>query len=535
VPIKAKILNNFYWGGPLMKMKQYFLYLSILMSSSVFSENIDRAILDQYPGLYFDVQSNLYFINDKISFSIHPDKNEKYLDNVQYSVDNGPFKNYSGNIKFDKDGFHIVRFKAVDPVLNWSPTQNFRIYVDLTHPTSSSEWFGKTYANGVDLFVSGEAKLQLSAQDNLSGVSKIVWAQDNTPGINIFQDGKSFKEGVHTIKIAAVDNVGNAEDWKQLNFTVDSTPPQSTVNIRGNTFARNAKSFIDKGSYVSLKAQDEISGVNRIEYRINNGPVKTFQHKIPIDNKISKIEYRSIDNVDNKENWKSLEVFLDSTPPKLAIENKGNYKQIAGKIYARSGFAIVANVSDDDSGAKSLFVNNSFENVTHKEIIFNQPGEHSIYLGAEDQVGNTANSVSYTVVIDEETPQTTLNTSNDFVQKGETFISSLPNKIDFTANDKGVGIAYIELSYNGKDFHKIQGPIDLATWTEDSRTIHFRSMDKLGNLEPVQKMHINVRNKGPIVDLYVEKDDMPKVSLSELIKNKNKMRLPASKKPAADK
>ena len=55
------------------------------------------------------------------------------------------------------------------------------------------------------------------------------------------------------------------------------------------------------------------------------------------------------------------------------------------------------------------------------------------------------------------------------------------------------------------------------------------------NLEPVQKMSINVRNKGPIVDLYVEKDDMPKVSLSELIKNKNKMRLPASKKPDADK
>lgn len=514
------------------KLSRVLIFLGFvsIFNTSLFAEVFKNPVLDKYSGLYFDKQSNLYFINNKISFSIHPGKNENYLDRIKYSIDNKPYQDYSGKIKFDKDGFHIVRFKAVDPVLNWSPTQNFRIYVDLTPPNTSTDWKGRSHTNGQSLFISRFSQLKLSSQDNLSGVSKIFWQENGSNKLNVYKEGKMFKEGNHTIKVASVDNVGNAENWKSLSFTVDATPPKSTHSIRGNTFERKGKHFIDKGSYVSLKATDEISGVKRIEYKINNGPIQTFNHKILIDEQVSDIQYRSIDNVDNREPWKPLKIFLDSTPPRLKVKNVGSHKEIAGKIYARKGFKITANVKDRDSGAKSLFINNNFENKTFKEIVFDQPGEHSIHFGAEDQVGNTANSVSLTVVIDESAPQTRLNASNNFVQKDDMFISSLPNKIDFTADDSGVGISYTEISFNGKDFKRVQGAIDLATWKNRSKVVYFRSRDKLGNLERTQQMKIYVRNRGPKVDLFVEKDDMEKVSLSDLIKNKNKMRLPASKK-----
>ena len=175
-------------------------------------------------------------------------------------------------------------------------------------------------------------------------------------------------------------------------------------------------------------------------------------------------------------------------------------------------------------------MDNNFEDKRTKELIFDKPGEHSFYLGAEDNVGNTANSVNYTVVIDETPPITKLNASNNFVERDGIHISSLPNKIDFSADDNGVGVSFVEISYDGKKYIKAQGAIDLATWSNGKKTIYYRSVDKLGNLEQQNMMTIYVRNRGPRVDLFVEKDDMPGVSLSELIKIKKLKRIPATKK-----
>src|SRR5271156_6310242 len=77
-------------------------------------------------GFFYDSKTNRYFSDGKSSFIIRPVEDPKYLEKIELSLDEGDFQTYSGKMKFDQEGFHLVRFRASDPVLNWSPLQEFR-------------------------------------------------------------------------------------------------------------------------------------------------------------------------------------------------------------------------------------------------------------------------------------------------------------------------------------------------------------------------------------------------------------------------
>ncbi len=522
----AKLLK---WG---VFMRSILFNVLILLVSVAFFTSVVMAA-DEF-SIHYDSASGQYFVNDQAAFTIKPVSNEKYLDKVQYSVDNGPYQEYTGNIKLKEDGFHIVRFKAVDPVLNWSPTQNFRIYVDTRKPSSHADWMGNSYSNGQKYYVNEKARLVLSAQDDLSGVANIRWKKSEGDKVYKFTKGKKFKEGDYSLKISAIDNVGNVEQWKDFKFVVDGTSPTSTAKVTGNSYKKGEKLFFDKGSFISILGEDKISGVRRIEYKINDGAIQVYNQRISVSDNVTSIKYRSLDNVENYESWKSLTVYLDSTPPKLKLKNRGKYEKVAGKIFARTGLKIIANVYDSESGPKSLVMNNErLENTKSKEFVFTKEGEQGVYFSAEDNVGNFANSISYSIFIDESAPNTELKVSNQMVQKGDIFISSLPNSLSFGADDIGVGVDYIEYSYDGKKFNKVTTPIDLATWKKSKRTVYYRSIDKLGNIEKTKSMNIYVRSRGPKVALFVERGgDTPAIPLSQLkdyVVNQDK-RLPASTK-----
>ena len=291
-----------------------------------------------YSGLYYDTNSNQYFINNKASFTLRSKEEDKYLDKIQVSINNESYSDYSGKLNFDKEGFHLVRFRAVDPVLNWSPVESFRIYVDLSSPKTFVEYKGeKHFANG-KTFVSKDTAISLSSYDNLSGVSKIIWKYKEQDKLFEYTKPQTLaKAGEHFIQYASIDNVGNTEAWKDLTFHVDTKTPKSEALVKGNSHVVGDKMFLDKGSFITLDASDEESGVKSIEYRLNNGPIETFKENITVENLITTLTYRAVDYVGNAEAWKSITVHLDAAPPVLAARNIGNVKKISGRYYATPG------------------------------------------------------------------------------------------------------------------------------------------------------------------------------------------------------
>jgi hypothetical protein len=483
------------------------------------NKTVEKIIPQTIPGLFFDHQSDQYFINDKASFSIRAVENKDFIDRIEVSLNNAAYEVYNGNLKFDKEGFHIVRFKAIDPVLNWSPVESFRIYVDLTAPNTVYHWDGDTFAKEGKLYVGPETKLTIAAYDNLSGVKSIFVKDDNGDKTHRYTTPRTFPTaGEFNLKIGSSDNVGNAEVWRPLNFTVDNTAPTSKANVQGRSLQINDKMYLDKGSFIAIDAQDTGAGVKKVEYILNNGSISRYVEKLALESKVTNLKFRSVDHVGNTEEWKSVTVYLDAKAPTLADKLGGTYKKIAGKFYSKPGFTISVSLKDDESGENKLIYNNQNENenVTEKLFKFTNEGVQELIVRGEDKVGNVSNTEFYTVYVDNTAPETSLKTHKPLVEKEGLYLSSLPNMIELISVDNGVGVGSVEFSYDKKEIFKYEKAIDMATWKESRKTIFYRSIDELGNSENWKEMPILVKHRGPKVDLFVEASGFPAVPLSQI-------------------
>jgi len=125
-------------------------------------------------GVHYDARSRQYFTNEKSTFSIRPVGAAKYLERVEVSIDNGDYQQHSGKLQFKNEGLHLIQFRAVDPVLNWTPVQSFRVHVDTTPPRTQPTWEGPTHLRDGVLYAHPASRLALDARDGLSGVSKVL-------------------------------------------------------------------------------------------------------------------------------------------------------------------------------------------------------------------------------------------------------------------------------------------------------------------------------------------------------------------------
>src|SRR4051812_28375205 len=169
-------------------------------------------------GFHFDAKTGRYFSDGRSSFVIKPVEDPKYLDHVEVSLDEGDYKVYEGKLHFDQEGFHLIRFRATDPVLNWSPLQEFRIYVDLTAPKTFPFWHGQSFQKDGVFYVSSQSVLQISAQDSVSGVAQVIWREGEGKPAG-FPGQMSFKgEGERVLRFHGIDNVGNREEEHEMRF-----------------------------------------------------------------------------------------------------------------------------------------------------------------------------------------------------------------------------------------------------------------------------------------------------------------------------
>lgn len=499
----------------LENLKTFFLFLFVLQ---VFLPNTGLTNDLQQYGFFYHPETQRYFSNGKASFSIRAVNNKSYLKRIEVSIDGESFKEYDGTLSFAQEGLHHIRFRATDPVLNWSPVQTFRVYVDTLAPKSEPIWQGTTYEKDGITYAAPSSRLALNVQDNLSGVSKVIWDQGGK--VTTFPNNASFKkEGEYTVRFAAVDNVGNKEEWRDYRFRVDGTSPSSTAEIQGFSHKNGSNLYVSSGSQIVLKGQDENSGVDRIEYQINDGPLTDYKQALAIWEKTFELKFRAVDHVGNREKWNVVTVHQDISPPRISLQRNGSSLEHRGKIYAQPGFTLRTAVQDSESGLKSVLATrdgDQLSEVKSPEFKFVEPREYKFVLRAVDHVGNMSEENPSTIVIDNQAPKSTLTSTDDLVPNGDVLLSAIPNKLEITAEDTGVGVEKIEVSYDGKTFRTLTSSIDLAEWKETQRTLYFRSVDRLGNREAPQKVTINVRTKAPTLDLFVEANNLPNLPLSEI-------------------
>lgn len=499
---------------------------------ATFSTAVAQEIPFKYSGVHYDPFSEQYFVNDKPMFSIKPISGGNFLDRIEYSIDDVAFAPYVEGIKFSKEGVHTLRFKAVDPVNNWSPIQSFRIFADLTKPTSQFNWFGDSFVMNGKNFISPRSKLVITANDNLSGVSRVIYKKVDG-AISEYKGPQSFdKEGEYSLSFMAIDNVGNFEPWQTHAFVLDGSAPVTSINLKGDSYKTKDKIYTRFGAVVELTSSDGGSGLKENEVKINGEQVQKYERPITLDKKVSRIKFRGIDNVGNEEKWQDFEVHVDADAPEIKLNKLGKHHLLGGKVYATPGFKLEMNLNDKDSGIKTVSINGVDKASVQKEVMsFDKEGTFDLTVAAYDNVGNKSTPQNLTIVIDNTPPVSKTQTDIAMVEREGILYSAVPNKLSILSDDQGVGVNQVEISYDGRTYHKLAGDIDFTTWKESQRTIWYRSKDHLGNTEPEKKITIAIRDKGPMVGLFVESEELGNIPLSE-VKSKKGRSVSSEKVPS---
>jgi hypothetical protein len=187
------------------------------------------------------------------------------------------------------DGNHQISAYGVDSQGLRSPIERLQVKVDTVSPKSEFVLSEEEPENG---WYKGPVKLEIEAWDYSSGVDRI-WTSSG-----IYDGPVSFNTlGVHEFSWYALDRAGNREETHQYTVRVDYEEPYVDAEI-----------LLDRGiGELSIWADDYVSGVKMIEYRLNNGAVEIYRERIFFDEGNYHLEYRAADRAGNYSEWRTAE------------------------------------------------------------------------------------------------------------------------------------------------------------------------------------------------------------------------------------
>ena len=373
----------------------------------------------------------------------------------------------------------------------------FPIYADGVAPKTKIFFKGAPeYIEGQITYFGKGLKFILPAKESVSGLSKTFFSEDGQ--YVEYSEAKSSLnvEGARKLFFFSVDNVGNTELSRSTSFTIDLTPPETLVEFIGVKF----ENVVGPSTQLALVAKDNLSGVNTTYMSLNAGKELIYEMRISMDSLDEgsyKINYFSIDNVENEELPKIEEIFLDKTAPVsnlkvMGDKFEGNYIFVS----ERTEFNIVA--TDNKAGVKEIY----FSTPSIQEKIFvdvfkltGPLGLKDINFYAIDRVDNSEEVKSESFFLDNKAPNTSISFGDPSFFTRDTLFISEQSKISLLAKDDDSGPKTSYYMVNDGDTTTYDEPFSLSN--EGYKRIEFFSIDNVNNTESPKNGSAYVDNVPP--------------------------------------
>ena len=206
------------------------------------------------------------------------------------------------------EGTNLITVTATDQTGNVSNPVSAAILLDIHAPITTPNPAAGTYNSA--LLVTLTANEPVTIYYTTDGSTPTT---DSTVYI-----GAIVIVSTSTVKLFAIDTAGNREAVKSAAYTImsDITPPTTIITTGKPQYAAGGgKFYVTSATAFTLSATDDLSGVAKTEYRLDNGSWTTFVSPIMLATEGSHtIGYRSTDNAANLEIEKNLGVVVDNTP-----------------------------------------------------------------------------------------------------------------------------------------------------------------------------------------------------------------------------
>lgn len=289
------------------------------------------------------------WVNQDQVITLSATDNETGVAKTYYSVDGSDFTEGT-SFEVIGEGVHKVSFYSVDKVDNLEKVQTIEVKIDQTAPMTTSD--------AQDIWSKEDVTVNLSVEDEHSGVAKTYYSINGSE----YMEGTSFvveTEGANLVSFYSIDHAGNKEELQTISVKVDQTAPVTTSDA--------PESWSTDDVTINLKSSDRLSGVTATFYSINGSSYKEGTSLSLTEEGIHEVSFFSVDNANNMEGIKTVEVKVDKTAPEVSMDVNEEYA-------LNSILPLLYTAEDTISG------------VVSEKIIVTTPGETS---GKEVQKGSS--------------------------------------------------------------------------------------------------------------------------------------------------
>jgi hypothetical protein len=433
--------------------------------------------------------------------------------------------NYANPIYLDTEGVNYIRTRwAVDSEGNKIlPEQEvmMEIYADGIAPKSTVNLSSLSFSDGQTTFYGKNLEATLNSKDRMSGIHHIYASIDNASYLPISNPFKIEKEGEHSIKYFAVDNVGNSEEEQTLDFTVDLTAPTTKLMVEGDRVAE----VLSPKSKLVLESSDQLSGVKKVFYEFDDYAKSLYAGPIYLHN-VSEGEHRIVyyaeDQVGNIEVTKEFNFFLDKTPAIVDFDIDKDKYENGGNLYTSAKSAVSFKAEDNKAGVDEIYYalgSSGFENYKAPLSTANLEGTQYLKFYGVDKVNNGANQGSFNTygkkvnfIVDDTPPSI----SHQFIGKkltlrDTTFVTS-ETTLSIMSNDKSSGVKSLNFSVNDAGSTSYETPFSLDK--EGVYNLTVSATDNVNNSSD-KNLLIVVDNTGPVITSVMGSNKIGSIDLDD--------------------
>ena len=267
------------------------------------------------------------YVTATTEFTLAATDNLSGVASTEYRIDGGTWTVYAPfNLIGLADGEHTIGFRSVDNGSNVETELLFTVVIDNTAPVTTISIGDPKYRSEA-LYVTGATEFTLAATDNLSGVAKTEYRIDGGSGVAYAPFSLTgLPDGEHLIEFSSVDKILNVEETQAVTVVVDNTPPATSIVLNHQSYIDGEVLLVSRDTEITLNAFDQLSGVAITLYRFDDSAIWS-----PYDGNfrltdlaygVHSLHYRSIDNVSNREEEKSVIITLVGVEVETEILNR---------------------------------------------------------------------------------------------------------------------------------------------------------------------------------------------------------------------
>jgi Tol biopolymer transport system component/subtilase family serine protease/fibronectin type 3 domain-containing protein len=472
-----------YWSVDNMTNRESTQTLSVVIDNAV----PESALV--LGGLQVTSSGTLY-VSGATTLTLSATDNLSGVAATEYRIDNGVWSNEAvTTLAGLTDDKHVIGYRSWDNVTNLEVEKVLPLVVDNTAPVTSIAVGEPQVSVDGNLYISGVTGFTLSASDNLSGVANTLYRIDGGPwAVYAPFTLAGLDDGEHTIGYHSTDNSENSEQEQTLVVVVESTPPETRLDIVGPQYGVPGSLYVADTTAFTLIAEDQQSGVAATEYRIDGGawtPSEPFTLTgLPPGEHT--IGYRSANSLGEVETEKVVRLILDTTAPVTAISaGLSQFTDVAGTLYVNSATTFSLTAADPFSGvAASEYRLDDGAWEAYLPFTVAGEGSHTIEFRSTDNLGYMEVEKSLTVMVDNSPPETRISFSEQSFLDGETILVSPNTEVALSAVDNLAGIQGIYYRLDDETLWRTcSGSFTIFDLESGTHTIHYRSVDNVGNTE----------------------------------------------------